>query len=150
MKVAGSGFESGSISQRQRSADPDPDPHQNVMDPEHCFIHYLLFRGRIRRFSYNIKIIPEHQHCLDSWKSPAHVPAGLPGAGIPGAAPPGAVLPGAVLPWRAHNGNVHAQQGGEGVGYLVPDIVVRVVPVRPDRPRRQLFILLFFFNKWLI
>ncbi len=32
-KIAGSGSESGSISQRQGSADPDP--HQNVMDPEH-------------------------------------------------------------------------------------------------------------------
>jgi hypothetical protein len=34
-KIAGSGSESGSISQRHGSADPDPDPHQNVMDPEH-------------------------------------------------------------------------------------------------------------------
>ncbi len=33
-KIAGSGSESGSISQRQGSSDPDP--HQNVMDPEHC------------------------------------------------------------------------------------------------------------------
>jgi hypothetical protein len=31
-KIAGS----GSISQRHGSADPDA--HQNVMDPEHCFI----------------------------------------------------------------------------------------------------------------
>jgi hypothetical protein len=29
---------SGSICQMHRSADPDPDPHQNVMDPEHCFL----------------------------------------------------------------------------------------------------------------
>ncbi len=36
--ASGSGFESGSISQRHGSAypDPDPDPHQNVMDPLHC------------------------------------------------------------------------------------------------------------------
>jgi hypothetical protein len=33
-KRAGSGSESGSITQRHRSADPDPDPHQNVMDPQ--------------------------------------------------------------------------------------------------------------------
>jgi hypothetical protein len=33
-KIAGSGSESGSISQRHGSADPDS--HQNVMDPEHC------------------------------------------------------------------------------------------------------------------
>jgi hypothetical protein len=33
MKIAGSGSDSGSISQRHRSADPDP--HQNVMDPQH-------------------------------------------------------------------------------------------------------------------
>jgi hypothetical protein len=32
-KIAGSGSESRSISQRHGSADPDP--HQNVMDPEH-------------------------------------------------------------------------------------------------------------------
>ncbi len=35
-KIAGSGSESGSISQRHGSVDPDPDLHQNVMDPEHC------------------------------------------------------------------------------------------------------------------
>jgi hypothetical protein len=33
-KIAGSGSEYGSISQRHGSADPDP--HQNAMDPEHC------------------------------------------------------------------------------------------------------------------
>ncbi len=41
-KKEGSGFESGSISQRHGSADPDPDPHQNVMDPEHCWAADLL------------------------------------------------------------------------------------------------------------
>jgi hypothetical protein len=35
-KIAGS----GSISQRHGSADPDLDPHQNVMDPQHCYIIY--------------------------------------------------------------------------------------------------------------
>jgi hypothetical protein len=34
-KIAGSGYASGSISQRHGSADPDPDPLQNVMDPQH-------------------------------------------------------------------------------------------------------------------
>jgi hypothetical protein len=29
---------SGSISQRHGSEDPDPDPHQNVMDPQHCYL----------------------------------------------------------------------------------------------------------------
>ncbi len=38
MKIAGSG--SGSISQRHGSADPDPDPHQNVTDPQHCFLPF--------------------------------------------------------------------------------------------------------------
>jgi hypothetical protein len=33
MKIEGSVFASGSISQRHGSADPDP--HQNVMDPQH-------------------------------------------------------------------------------------------------------------------
>ncbi len=33
--IAGSGSESGSISQRHGSEDPDPDPPQNVMDPQH-------------------------------------------------------------------------------------------------------------------
>ncbi len=32
---AGSGSESGSISQRYEPADPDPDPHQNFMYPQH-------------------------------------------------------------------------------------------------------------------
>ena len=41
-KIAGSGSESGSKSQRHGSADPDPDPHQNVMDPQHCFLHQIL------------------------------------------------------------------------------------------------------------
>jgi hypothetical protein len=35
-KIAGSGSESGSISQKHGSADPDLDPPQNVMDPVHC------------------------------------------------------------------------------------------------------------------
>ncbi len=36
-KIAGSGYESGSISQKHGSANPDP--HQNVMDPEHTDIY---------------------------------------------------------------------------------------------------------------
>jgi hypothetical protein len=44
-KIAGSGSESGSISQRHVSADPDS--HQNVMDPEHWYVQarywYLIF-----------------------------------------------------------------------------------------------------------
>ncbi len=36
-KIAGSGSESGSISQKHGSEDPDQDPPQNVMDPEHWF-----------------------------------------------------------------------------------------------------------------
>jgi hypothetical protein len=40
MKIEGSGSASGSISQRHGYADPDPHPdrHQNVMDPQHCFL----------------------------------------------------------------------------------------------------------------
>jgi hypothetical protein len=34
-KIAGSGSESESISQKHGSAGPDPDPYQNVMDPQH-------------------------------------------------------------------------------------------------------------------
>jgi hypothetical protein len=40
-KIAGSGSESGSISQRYGSVDPDPDPHQNVMDPEHMALNIV-------------------------------------------------------------------------------------------------------------
>ncbi len=53
MKIEGSGYESGSISQSHGSADPDPDPdmHQNVMDPQHCFKlileHYTFCDFRI-------------------------------------------------------------------------------------------------------
>ncbi len=37
MKIAGSGSESGSISQRHGSADPDPDPHKMswIRDTDH-------------------------------------------------------------------------------------------------------------------
>jgi hypothetical protein len=56
-KIAGSGSESGSISQRHGSADPDP--HQNVMDPEQCFQEYYLkwrvlefFLGLLLHFGY--------------------------------------------------------------------------------------------------
>jgi hypothetical protein len=48
MKLAGSGSESGSISQSHGSADPDP--HQNVMDPQHWY--YLL------------PWLPVEDHCL--------------------------------------------------------------------------------------
>jgi hypothetical protein len=41
-KIAGSGSESGSISQRHGSADPDPDPHQNVIDPEHWILGWTI------------------------------------------------------------------------------------------------------------
>jgi hypothetical protein len=30
------------ISQRYGDPDPDPDPHQNVTDPQHCFLHLSL------------------------------------------------------------------------------------------------------------
>jgi hypothetical protein len=42
-KIAGSGSGSGSISQRHGSVYPDPDPHQNVMNPEHCTIQYIIY-----------------------------------------------------------------------------------------------------------
>jgi hypothetical protein len=38
--IAGSGSESGSISQRHGSEDPDPDPPENVMDPQHWLVRY--------------------------------------------------------------------------------------------------------------
>ncbi len=41
VKIAGSGSESGSISQRQGYVDPDP--HQNGMDPEHWSKHNKKF-----------------------------------------------------------------------------------------------------------
>jgi hypothetical protein len=42
MKMAGSGFASGSISQRHGSADPGLDPHRHVMDPQHWLEEYYL------------------------------------------------------------------------------------------------------------
>jgi hypothetical protein len=42
MKIEGSG--SGSISQRHGSADPDP--HQNVIDPQHCFVGHACLPDR--------------------------------------------------------------------------------------------------------
>jgi hypothetical protein len=44
-KIAGSGSESGSISQRHGSADPDPDLHQNVLDPDSLVILSLAATG---------------------------------------------------------------------------------------------------------
>jgi hypothetical protein len=41
-KIAGSGSESGSISQRHGFADPDP--HQSVMDPEHLAFVSLPYK----------------------------------------------------------------------------------------------------------
>jgi hypothetical protein len=38
-KIAGSGTESGPISQRHGSANPDP--YRNFMDPQHCFNHKM-------------------------------------------------------------------------------------------------------------
>jgi hypothetical protein len=62
MKIAGSGFasgsESGSISKRHRSEDPDPDPHQNVMDPQDWLpqISVTLVVNK----DNNIKLPPAH------------------------------------------------------------------------------------------
>jgi hypothetical protein len=44
-KIAGSGSQSRSISQRHGPADPDP--HQNVMDPEHFFKGSFFFFLRL-------------------------------------------------------------------------------------------------------
>jgi hypothetical protein len=41
MKIEGSG--SGSITGGQRHGSADPDPHQNVMDPQHCWMQYSNF-----------------------------------------------------------------------------------------------------------
>ncbi len=48
-KIAGSGSESGSISQRHGSADP----HQNVMDPEHCLIHKVSSEKKLNKGNNN-------------------------------------------------------------------------------------------------
>ncbi len=44
-KIAGS----GSITQRHGFADSDLDPHQNVMDPEHCYIYTVVYKSLFRR-----------------------------------------------------------------------------------------------------
>ncbi len=63
-KIAGSGFASGSISQRHGSADPDPDPdpHQNVTDPQHCFKDSNFISSYLFLISYL------QAHYLQSWK----------------------------------------------------------------------------------
>ena len=51
-------------------------------------------------------------------------------------------------PWRGgppHDGDVHAEEGGQGVGNLVADIVVRVVPVRPVANQELSFSTTTFF-----
>ncbi len=47
-KIAGSGSESGSISQMHGSADPDPDPPKNVMDPQHGLKPQVLEKNHPR------------------------------------------------------------------------------------------------------
>ncbi len=62
-KIAGSG--SRSISQMHGSADPDPDPHQNVMDPEHCFVDINLaikLPNKTARCLLSLSLLPECGH----------------------------------------------------------------------------------------
>ncbi len=70
MKIAGSGFasgsESGSISQRHRSEDPDPDSHQNVMDPQDWFP--LMSVTLVVNKNNNIKL-PPHTYYKNISKS---------------------------------------------------------------------------------
>ncbi len=51
-KVAGSGYESGSISQRHGSPNPDPYPYQNWMDPQHCLVLMDSDRGGPKTYRY--------------------------------------------------------------------------------------------------
>jgi hypothetical protein len=44
---AGSGSESGSVSQRYGAADPVPDPYQNVTDPQHLWRRTHAFLSRL-------------------------------------------------------------------------------------------------------
>ncbi len=59
-KIAGA----GSISQKHGSEDPDWDPPQNVMDPEHWFLQWLLSDmlslNRLM-LMYNVRIVPRNE-----------------------------------------------------------------------------------------
>jgi hypothetical protein len=72
-KIAGSGSASasGSISQRHGSADPDPDPdsHQNVLDPQHCFlIIWPLSSSTVPLVRYLVSPAQMRKSCLD-WEN---------------------------------------------------------------------------------
>jgi hypothetical protein len=54
MKIAGSGSESGYISQMHGSADSDPDPHQNVMDPQQ-WCKYVMQAGLQLRVAKTVR-----------------------------------------------------------------------------------------------
>ncbi len=62
-KIAGSGSESGSISQRHGSADPNPDPPQNVMEPQHWWKRNdLFFKGFVGTVPHCSLFIPNIIH----------------------------------------------------------------------------------------
>jgi hypothetical protein len=64
-KIAGSGSESGSISQRHGSADPEPDPHQNVMDPQHCCARNI---NRTRRGKKTVVVVMTFHSAARYWR----------------------------------------------------------------------------------
>jgi hypothetical protein len=73
MKIegSGSGSASGSISQRHGSADPDP--HQNVMDPEHCYLgHWESMYLQDKTRAYHEMSQGEHVHILQALQGHNH------------------------------------------------------------------------------
>ena len=62
-KTAGSGSASGSISLRHEFADPEPDQHQNVMDPQHCFLYLMERRETVHIGGVNVRpAAQQHLH----------------------------------------------------------------------------------------
>jgi hypothetical protein len=93
MKIAGSRSESGFISQRRGSTDPDP--HQNVMDPQHCF---LLFPKYCGKFFYTFLYI-KFRHVIQVFRSDADLtPLTIVTRHITGTAPTSEPV---VCVWRA-------------------------------------------------
>jgi hypothetical protein len=96
-KIAGSESGSGSISQRHGTADPDL--HQNVMDPERCFVYWYLAGPRAG------------DTCL-SWACPGRSRGG--GAGPPGTAPSSGRASGSRYCPAPASSHAPAHQGQQG------------------------------------
>ncbi len=123
-KTAGSGSESGSISQKNGSADPDPGPYQNVMDQQHWFCcRWKLLTWRPRPpWAFARPGVPSH--------------AGTAAPAPPAAAPSSPSTPSPASLWKrvylqaAYERNFWCESGASFVVILI--LLPPRIQVRPD------------------